>query len=70
MPNYISEDSMVYIIKEHWTNKDKTLEQYISYANNKRDQIMARDMLDPRLDILVRTIYLDKNMEELEYYNN
>ena len=70
MPNYVSEDPMVCIIKEHWTNKDKTLEQYISYANNKMDQIMARDMLDSRLDILVKTIYLDKDMEELEYYND
>lgn len=56
----------VCLIKECWTDEFHTLQQYIAYANNTTDKYAARDMIkNPNLTILERTIYLNKDLEEI-----
>ena len=65
MSGYVVDNPNVYLIKECWTDEHHTLQQYISYANNIDDKYLARDMLNPNLTILERTVYLDKDLEEI-----
>lgn len=65
MSGYVVDNLNVYLIKECWSDEFHTLQQYISYANNIDDKYLARDMLNPNLTILERTVYLDKDLEEI-----
>lgn len=56
----------VCLIKECWVDEFHTLQQYISFLNNKSDKYSARDMLNPNLTILERTVYLNKDLEEID----
>ena len=61
------EDKTIYFVQEFYRDEEKTLSQAIMYrVNDDRERDFYRLKVNPHLDILYRTRYLNKYMQEIK----
>lgn len=61
------EDKTIYFVQEFYRDEEKTLSQAIMYrVNDDRERDFYRLKVNPNLDILYRTRYLNKYMQEIK----